>query len=122
VVEIFALERVGNDGFVLDADLIAEPAARERLDRAFQLPRRRVGRGKREVPGDVVLEDRRLAGRERIGHAAQLEQAIDLREDGIGSDSEDCDLGRHDPWRSGSRPVATTESPAYCWTIDRSPV
>ena len=61
VVEVLALERVGDDRLVLDADLIGEAAARERLDRPLELPRRGVRRGEREVPGDVVLENRGLA-------------------------------------------------------------
>ena len=62
VVEVLALERVGHHGLVLDADLIGEAAPRERLNRALELPRRRVGAREREVPRDVVLQDGRLAG------------------------------------------------------------
>src|SRR5581483_3119891 len=120
VVEILALERVGDDRLVLDADLIAEPLARERADRAFELPRRRVRAGKREMPGDVVLEDRRRAARQRARDARDVEQAIDVGEDGIGLNPEDRDLRLHFPLATCV--LRTTDSPAYCWTIDRTPV
>ena len=122
VVQVFALERVGDDGLVLDADLIGVAAPRERLNGAFELPRRGVRAGKRKVPRDVVLQNRRLAGRERARDAAELYDAIDIREDVVRRDPEDSDCRFHDPCRPGCRPGATTESPAYCCTIDRRPV
>ena len=48
MVEVLALERVGDDRLVLDADLVGEAAARQRLDRAFELPRRGVRRRETE--------------------------------------------------------------------------
>ena len=123
VVQVLALEGVGDDRLVLHADLVGEAAARQRLNRAFELPRRGVRRREREVPGDVVLEDRRLAGRERVGHAGELDEAIDVRKDGVGRDSENGDSGFHEPCRPGCDPAATTiGSPAYCWTIESRPV
>ena len=44
----------------------------------FELPRRGVRRREREVPGDVVLEDRRLAGRQRVGDAGEVDETIDV--------------------------------------------
>jgi len=93
VVEVFALERVGDDGFVLDADLIAKAARRQRLNRPFELPRRRVRRGKREVPGNVVLQNRRPAPSERVRRTAELDEPIDVLEDGFWSDANDCNCG-----------------------------
>ena len=91
VVEILALERVGHDRLVLHADLVGEAAPRQRLNRPFELPRRRVRRRKRKVPGDVVLENRRLPGRQRGGHAGEIDQAIDVGKNAVDADSEDGD-------------------------------
>ena len=60
VVQVLSLESIGDDRLVLHAHLVGETAPRERLDRPFELPRRRVRRGKRKMPGDIVLENRRL--------------------------------------------------------------
>ena len=55
--------------------------------------------------------------------AAELDEAIDVGEDGVGRDSKNRDPGLHEPCRPGSNPAVTTsESPAYCWTIESSPV
>src|SRR5581483_7021590 len=113
VIEVFALERVGDDRLVLDADLIGEAVPRERADRAFELPRRRVRAGEREVPGDVVLQDRGGAARERARDAAEVQEAIDVGEDGVGLDPEKRDLGFvHFPLATCV--FSTTDSPAYC--------
>ncbi len=93
VIQVFAFEGVGHDRLVLHADLIAEAAARQRLNRAFELPRRRVGRREREVPRDVVFQNRRLAGRQRRRHPGQLHETIDVGQDAVGCDSEDGDSG-----------------------------
>src|SRR5262249_37200393 len=37
MIQVFALERVGHDRLVLDADLVGEAAPRERLDGPFEL-------------------------------------------------------------------------------------
>ena len=60
----FALEGIGDDRLVLDADLVGEAAPRQREDRPFELPRRRVRGGKRKVPGNIVLQNRRCSSRE----------------------------------------------------------
>ena len=93
VVEVLALERVGDDGLVLDAAQVAVAGAVQRADRALELPRRRVGPWEREVPGDVVLEDRRLARGERGLDAGQADEAIDVLKNGLGRDADDGDLG-----------------------------
>src|SRR6185295_16345046 len=85
------LEGVGDDGLVGDADLIGEAPFAERLDRPFELPGRRVRTREREVPRDVVLEDGRLAGRERARHAGQLAETVDVVEDRFGPDAEEGD-------------------------------
>ena len=97
VIEVFALERVGDDRLVLDADLIGEAVVRERANRALELPRRGVRAGKRKVPRDVVFEDRRLAGRERLVHAAERQQTIDVGENRVGRDAENRNPGLHLP-------------------------
>ena len=65
-----------------------------------------------------------LPGGERVGDAGEVDQAIDVGEDGVGRDPEDRDLGLHlNPDGQAASPAATTsESPAYCWTIESRPV
>ena len=91
VIQVLTLERVGDDRLVLHADLIGKPAAGQCLNRAFQLPRRGVRRRKREVPGDVVLENRRFCGRQRVADAAEFDETIDVLEDGVWRDPDDRD-------------------------------
>jgi hypothetical protein len=91
VVEVLTLEGVGDDRLVLDADLIGEAAAGERLNRAFELPRRSVRRRKREMPGDVVLENRRRCRRQRVADAGEVDESIDVLEDGVWRDPDDRD-------------------------------
>ena len=74
-VQIFALERVGDHRLVLHADQIVEARGAQRQDRAFELPRRRVGAGHREMPRDVILQDRRRVGRQRLRAAGQTQTA-----------------------------------------------
>src|SRR5206468_4838198 len=95
VIEVFAFEGVGNDGLVLDTDLIAETPARERLNGSLELPRRRVRRGKRKVPGNVVLENRGLSRIEGVAHPRQLDESIDVGKDTVGRDPEDGDCRLH---------------------------
>jgi hypothetical protein len=69
-VEVGALEGVGDHGSVLDTGQVAQAGGTQREDGAFELPGRRVGAWKREVPGDVVLEDRRRARIERLSKSS----------------------------------------------------
>ena len=112
VIQILALEGVGDDRLVLNADLIGEPAPRQRLNRPFELPRRRVRRRERKVPRDVVLENRRLAGIEGDGDAREIDEAIDVGKDGLGRDAENRNPRRHLPLATCV--FSTTGSPAYC--------
>jgi hypothetical protein len=81
VVQVFALECVGDDGLVLHADQVLVAVGAESLDRAFKLPWRGVGAGERVVPGDVVLEYCGRAFVEGAGHAGQFSQAGNVFED-----------------------------------------
>ena len=64
-----------------------------------------------------------LPAGEGLRDAAELDEAIDVRKDGVRRDAKDRNPGLHDPCRPGSNPAVTTVgSPAYCWTIDSSPV
>src|SRR5690606_29365249 len=92
-VQVLALERVSDDGLVLDADEVGEAAVAQRPHRALELPWRRVGARERVVPGDVVLEDRLRAGRERLLHVGEVVKPRDVVEDGLGADAEDGNLG-----------------------------
>src|SRR5262249_46490384 len=112
VVQIFAFEGVGDDRLVLDAHLIGEAVPRERLNRAFELPRRGVRAGKRAVPGDVVLQDRRGRRREGLRDAAERHGTIDVAEDVVGRDAKNSDSGFHFPLATWV--FSTTGSPAYC--------
>jgi hypothetical protein len=91
-VQILALERVGDDRLVLHAHQVVVAARSQRADRALELPRRRVRAGKREVPRDVVLEDRGRARLEGGRDAGQVVQAVEVVEDVIGADAYDRDL------------------------------
>ena len=53
------------------------------------IPRRRVRPGKRVVPRDVVLEDRGSGRVQRLLHAGQLAEPLDVVENGFGLDLED---------------------------------
>jgi hypothetical protein len=95
VVEILALERVGDHRLVLDAHLIGEAASRQCLNRAFELPWRGVGSRNRKLPRDVVLQDRRRAARQRARHAAEINDAIDIGQNCFWGDTKDRDRGFH---------------------------
>ena len=97
VVQILALERVRHDRLVLHADLIGEAAPRQRLNRPFELPRRRVRGRKGKVPRDVVLQNRGLTAGEGGGQAAELYKAIDVGQNRIGGDPKNRHLGFHEP-------------------------
>ena len=91
VIEVFTLERVGDHGLVLHTTDIFEAAVAQRARDAFQLPGRGIGAGKREVPGDVVLENGRARRIERTTELGQFHQPLDVVEDAIGCDPEDGD-------------------------------
>src|SRR5579859_5481457 len=67
-VQIFALECVRYDRFVLDAYQIIEAVGVQAADSALELPGSGVGGGEGKVPADVVLEDGRRPGREMVPH------------------------------------------------------
>ena len=81
VVQVLALERVGDDRLILYADQVRKPGPLERANRPLELPRRGVGGREREVPRDVVLEDRRRSGGQRLAQPCELAQARDVFED-----------------------------------------
>ncbi len=93
VVEVLTLEGVGHHRLVLDAGDVFVAGLLQGQDRPFELPRRRVGRRERVVPGDVVLEDGGGARVERRLHVGELGEPLDVVEDGGGLDLEDGDLG-----------------------------
>ena len=76
LVQVLTLERVGDDGLVLHADQVLEPRLAQPDDGASELPRRRVGRREREVPGDVVLQDRRGRRIQVLLDVGQVHQAF----------------------------------------------
>jgi hypothetical protein len=45
VIEVLALEGIGDDGLILNAHQIRQPRAAERANGPLELPRRRVGGG-----------------------------------------------------------------------------
>ena len=73
-VQILALEGVGDFGLILDADQVGEAVPPQGQDRPFELPGRGVGRGKGEMPADVVLEDGRRPGFQTVRPVRQLKQ------------------------------------------------
>jgi len=83
VIQVLALERVGDDRLVLDAAHVGEPGLLQGEDRPLHLPRRGVGRRKGEVPRDVVFEDSRRAGLERRAHPREIAEPLDVRKDGL---------------------------------------
>jgi hypothetical protein len=96
-VQIFALEGVGDFGFILDADQVGEAVPPKSEDRAFELPGSGVGRRKREMPADVVLEDGRGARFQAFRPVRQLKQPDDIVENrfGVRPDDRHLSLG-HD--------------------------
>src|SRR5262249_34496688 len=112
MIQIFALEGVGDDGLVLDADLVRKAAAREGLNGAFELPRCGVRGGKRQIPGEIVLQDGRLACGERARHTGQIDEAIDVRKNRVRRDPEYRDPRFHLPLATCV--FSTTGSSAYC--------
>ena len=79
-VEVLALERIGHDRPVLHADLMVVAPCPQRPDRSLQLPRRRIRTRKREVPGDVVLENGRQARLQAALDTCKLDQPIHVVE------------------------------------------
>src|SRR3569623_89436 len=67
----------------------------QRADRAFELPRRRVRAGEREVPRDVVLEDRLRSLAERLFDPGESAEAIRVLEHRLGTDLEYSHLATH---------------------------
>ena len=115
MIEILPLERIRDHRLVLHADLVRVAAPGERLNRAFELPRRGVRGRKREMPGNVVLEDGRAARCERLRGAPEIHESIDIGKDGVWRDANDRDQCSHEPCWPGCRPAdITSESPAYC--------
>ncbi len=95
VVEVLALEGVGHDRLVLNADDLLVAAAAEREDRPLHLPRRRVRARERVVPGDVVLEDRGGALLEGVLHPGEVAEAIDVLDDVVGLNLQNRNLALH---------------------------
>src|SRR5436309_14985182 len=91
MVEILAFEGVGDDGLVLHTHQVVESGLPEGEDRSFELPGRGVGRWKRIVPGNVVLEDGGASRVQRLAHFRQFTEAFDVRGDRLGSDAESGD-------------------------------
>jgi len=83
VVEVFALESIGHHRLVLDAYLSGIAASLQGEDCALQLPGGGIRTGKRQVPGDIVLEDDGVAGGEIAFHLCQFDQAIIVIQDGF---------------------------------------
>ncbi len=75
-VQVFALERIGDDRLILNAHQVGEALRAQRADRAFELPRRGVGRREGKVPADVVLENGRGPGRQVLRRVSQVHQAL----------------------------------------------
>ena len=94
-VQILALEGIGDNGLVLHADQIIETGCAQRQDRALKLPGRGVRGGHRKVPGDVVFQDRRRAGRQRLGATGQVEQPCVVVQHGLGASAKNGDFGLH---------------------------
>jgi hypothetical protein len=92
VVEVLALEGVGDHGLVLHADLVLESLGAQGADGPLELPRRGVRAGEREVPGDVVLEDGRRALVHRRLDPGEIEEALMIAQDGLGCGADHSDL------------------------------
>ena len=108
MVQVLALEGVGDDGLVLHAGDVGVAGVLEREDRALQLPGRRVRARERVVPGDVVLQDGRRAGASALGISGEGAQALDVVEDGLRGDPEGGDLGFHGSPFGRNRAVTQT--------------
>ena len=96
-VQVLALEGVGHHRLILHADQVVETRLLQREDGALQLPGGGIRAGQRIMPGDVVLQDRGHPGRERLGAARHLEQALIIRQHGLrrGSQYRNFGFRRH---------------------------
>src|SRR5438067_11917100 len=56
-IQVFTLEGICDDRFVLDTHQVGETGCAQSANGAFELPGRGVSGRKREMPADVVLED-----------------------------------------------------------------
>ena len=91
-IEVFAFERVRDDGLILHAHDIVKTRAAQRENRPFELPGRRVRARHREMPRDVVFENRRRARIERTRAAREFEQSLVILQNGFGLCAENCDF------------------------------
>ena len=89
VVQILAFESAGHHGLVLHADQLVITARLQRQHRALQLPGRGVRAGEGVMPGDVVLQDHRLALRQIALHLGQPQQAVVILQHRAGAGVQD---------------------------------
>lgn len=87
-VQILAFECVDDHGLVLDTDQGIEPSSAQAKDRGLKLPRRCIGSGHGEMPGDVVLEDGRGTGFKHLPGPHQVKQAVVVSQNAFRSGEE----------------------------------
>ena len=131
VVDV-ALLGDGDHGLVLDGHQVAAALAGPHgLDDPLELPGGGVGRGHRQVPGDVVLEDGGLARRQGLFVLGEAHRPGGVLDDGFGFGLDDGDGGAgHDALLTGKRGgcpwtasrLAHKSSPAKSGFVTLSPV
>ena len=84
VVQILPLERVGDNGLVLNTGDVVEARLLQRKDCPLHLPGGGIGAREREMPRNVVLQYRCRPLPEDGGHPRKIRQALIVLKDGCG--------------------------------------
>ena len=85
VIKIFALKGVGHHGLVLDANKVSVTCILQCENGPLHLPWGRVRRREREMPRDIVLQDRGGALLQGLLHTGELHQVLDILQNGLGT-------------------------------------